>query len=473
MLRPIGVLDQHCQRRVIRCTGIVGDRGRSRRQAGFGSTRFTGRRPGAVVGHPFGHRNGDNRCAKHDQQHHGSDATQLIGPLLQQGCRPRGTAAQSNAGDERQQCDQHEPLEDIIPHDPFSTIHPSAHQRRNVRVVDGLQVQRTCAGRHVGTFGGERHFAERFTIQASADGLASVVTNLRSRPGLRIGDEQLAARFIAKADRDYLDAPLRRGTSGLDRIRIVILAIGDQNNCPRHIGLTAETLNGLANRRLETSAAPSDAGRSDAFEHEAEEAEIGRHRTEYGRPAGESDQPDLVAIQIRQQIDQFRLGPLQPIRRGVLGQHRFTDIQADHNLGADAGSRMTRGSELGSHQGDHDRHGRRAQQADRHPATNGRPAVQQSLLHVGRDEAIQQRRAAKFKPRQQRDQSDDEPRSVDPLRTIEMQRVHGSLLSTVPPATTAMPIRPHAPANSGAKCSWYCRYRTSVISVRSNRSISP
>ena len=62
---------------------------------------------------------------------------------------------------------------------------------------------------------------------AEADPAVAVAQH-RAGPRLRIGDDDLAARLVAETDGEYPDAPLGRRLCRLQRKRVVILAIGDQ-----------------------------------------------------------------------------------------------------------------------------------------------------------------------------------------------------------------------------------------------------
>jgi len=305
-------------------------------------------------------------------------------------------------------------------------VQAAADQRRDVGLVNRLQVQRSGPGGNIGAVGRQRHLAQCFSVQSRPHRLAVAVQHRRAGPRLRVRDVDLAARLVAKADGQDFHAAFGRRLGRVDRVRVVVFAVGDQNDHSRDIGLGTKAVESLADRLLEARAASAHTGRTRAVQDQPEKSKIGRQRAQNGRPAGEGDQTDLVALQVRQQIGHFRFRPLEPVRGRVFGQHRLADVQADHDLRSDAGRLLVGQSPLRPRQRHDQRRAGQSQAADAQPPPRpGRP-VNEPQLHGRRQETGQYITAPPVEPEQQRRHPGDQPQGVKPVRIGELKIGHGN-----------------------------------------------
>ena len=154
------------------------------------------------------------------------------------------------------------------------------------------------------------------------------------------------------------------------------------------------------------------------------------------RAAGERDQPDPVAAHLADQLGDLGLGAREPIRRGILGEHRARDVEHDDDVGrARAGAARSRSAgALRPHQRERSPHSSATHDQRRAGATRARRSALrgQPALHHRRQEARRAHRAPRSSSRRAgRDDRDREPTrggragmDADPVEH------HGSLRST-------------------------------------------
>ncbi len=96
--------------------------------------------------------------------------------------------------------------------------------------------------------------------------------------------------------------------------------------------------------------------------------------------------------------------------------------------------------QLRTHQREHQASGRQSQQDNPHSSPQRTRAPHQATLKRVADQLIECTGTAQIEPEEQRNERQHTPERVDPLRLREAEFAHGSLLSTVPDKTAALPI---------------------------------
>ena len=221
-----------------------------------------------------------------------------------------------------------------------------------MRLEDRLEVEHAGAGRHIRALAHQGELTQQLAVEAAEDGTSVGVRDAPARPRHGVGHQDLAARLVTEADCEDADAAFGRLASRIDGKRIVVFAVRDQQNDPGEVAARSEAGSGLANRLFEACSAARHAARVDAVEHEAQEAEVRRQRTQHAGSPRKRDQPDLVALEVRQEIADLRLRTLEPVRCHILGEHRARHVEGDHDLGTDRARLHELEAPLRAHQGD-------------------------------------------------------------------------------------------------------------------------
>ena len=183
----------------------------------------------------------------------------------------------------------------------------------------------------------------------------------------------------------------------------------------------------------------------------------------------------MVVPEIREQVTYLRLGALEPRRRRVVREHRSRDVEGDHDLGPDPRRRdeafaHLRLQERGGHRPTRDDE----QRESRRPSP-GRRTRDEGRLQRARHQPIERPAPpALEQDRRDRDRG-PEPQHPDEVRPRPMDRPRahaGSLRSQLPESRSESAVAASAAATKGAKWYSYSRYRISLTSLLSSRSIS-
>jgi len=182
--------------------------------------------------------------------------------------RAARAAGYRRARDKEHQAEQYRPLVALVAHGLSPRIEFAHHERVDVLPVDRLQIEHPGAGRYVGAVGGERDIAQEFAVETTPNGAAIRIPQQFARSGAGIRHVDFASEFVAKTDCDDDDPGFGGGLRGVERKRIVIFAVRDQQDYARRLASGAETLDGLSDRLLEPRPAPRHAVGPCALEHE-------------------------------------------------------------------------------------------------------------------------------------------------------------------------------------------------------------
>ena len=141
-----------------------------------------------------------------------------------------------------------------------------------------------------------------------------------------------------------------------------------------------------------------------AFRKRAAAPVVARQRTLHERLARERDQPDPVAFEPADQVGDGEPGPVEPVRRDVLGRHRGRQVEGHHDVLPLAPHRLDPAAELrpgqrGDEQG-HRRQHRRQLGGPAPPVDGGRQPVEEVALA---DEGEGPARARACPPREPRE----------------------------------------------------------------------
>ena len=349
------------------------------------------------------------------------------------------------------------------------------HQRFDVGLDDGIEVDGRGAGRHVDAFGAQRDVAQQVAVEPRVHGRTVGVEQQPNGAGVGIGDGDFAAGFAAEADGDDAHAGLDRGVGCVEGEGVVVLAVGDQQHQARHAAIGAEGVDAFADGVAEPRAAARHRVVVHAAEHEVEEAVVGGQRAHHCGAAGERHQADPVAAHMVHELGDVGLGARQAVGRGVVRQHALGDVEHHHDVRADLARRdgLDAAWGLRAHQCADAEQQRCGREHDLRDAALARRAGGQSFLHRRRDEAVQRVAPAQFQIRKQAAQREGRPDAVDERRIGEDHVAHHGTRTN----SAARPNQPSAasssPKRSGsANSSSYWRERSSVILLRSKRSIS-
>ncbi len=131
---------------------------------------------------------------------------------------------------------------------------------------------------------------------------------------------------VAQADREDRDVPLGRDRRRLPRIRLLVVAIGDQKDRLIAIGPSLKDLESLADRVADGRAAPWRAHRIELVERSAKCVVIDRERTFHHRRSGEGNQANALPFESIDQGCHIGLGPTEPAGWNILCEHRARDV---------------------------------------------------------------------------------------------------------------------------------------------------
>ena len=123
-------------------------------------------------------------------------------------------------------------MKEFVAHQLAALGKLSAGETPNVLRIDRLEVEQTGSGGHVYTVGGEGKGAQQVSVEAAANRGAVCIANQLPGTRLRVADEDVASQFISEADGDYFYPQLRRLFGCILRERILVFAVGDEENRP-------------------------------------------------------------------------------------------------------------------------------------------------------------------------------------------------------------------------------------------------
>ena len=313
-------------------------------------------------------------------------------------------------------------------------------------LVDGLEIEEPGAGWYVCALGRQGDLAQQVPVESTEYGPSARIEDALARTAASIGHVDLAAVFVAEADRDDANAELRRRAGGVEGKRILVLSIRDQEDCARRIARRAEARQRLADRLFESRSAARRAVHPDPVENQAQKAEVGGHGREDAGASREGDDPHLVSVQVGQQIRDLGLGALEPVGRDVFREHRAGDIEADHDLGPEGLGRDVAHAPLGAHQRQDEEHRREREQDDPQATAPGARKIDEARLECRRDEAVERTAAALLEPDQQADEDREGIEGVGPGGLGKAELAHGSLRRKLPPRAPDDAIRSNATA---------------------------
>ena len=109
-----------------------------------------------------------------------------------------------------------------------------------MRSINRLEIQGSGAGRHIGSFGRQGHFAQRLAVQPCDDRFSRAVFQDRTDTRGGIGHADFASRFVTEPDGNDLDASLGGFFRRFQGVRVVVFPVGDQQDGSRDVRLCAE-----------------------------------------------------------------------------------------------------------------------------------------------------------------------------------------------------------------------------------------
>ncbi len=131
---------------------------------------------------------------------------------------------------------------------------------------------------------------------------------------------------VAQADGEDRDMPLGGDRRRLEGIRLLVVAVGDQQDRLIAVGPGLKDFEGLANRVADGRAAARCAVRVELVERSAEGVVIDGERTLHHRLPRKGDQADAFPFEPVDEGRHVGLGAAEPAGRDVLGEHRPRDV---------------------------------------------------------------------------------------------------------------------------------------------------
>ena len=251
----------------------------------------------------------------------------------------------------------------------------------------------------------------------------------------------------------------------------MILAVRDQEHDARRAAIRPIHGDRLAHGIADPRPAARHRPDIDIAQHQPEKAIVGRQRRLDSRAPGKHHQADALAIHAFQQFIDLRLCPREAIGCRVLRQHALRHVQNDHDIGRDVARQHLRSHlRLRPHEGQHaKRQGQRKQrQFGDTPRAGLTPG--QTRLHRQGHEPRKGFAGAQLEIRGGDDHRQDRPREMNPVGRGEIHQ--GNLANSAPRPSQPTASSARANASGSANNSSYWRNRSSVMRVRSRRSIS-
>ena len=134
---------------------------------------------------------------------------------------------------------------------------------------------------------------------------------------------------VAQADGEDRHVPLGGDRGRLAGVRLLVVAVGDQQDRLVAVGAGLEDLEGLADRVADGRAAPRGAVGVELVERAAEGVVIDGQRALHHRLPGEGDQAHALPFEPVDEGRHVGLGAAEPAGGDVLGEHRPRDVDQD------------------------------------------------------------------------------------------------------------------------------------------------
>ena len=139
---------------------------------------------------------------------------------------------------------------------------------------------------------------------------------------------------VSQADGEDRDVTLGGDRRGLEGIRLLVVAVGDQQDRLIAVGPRLEDLQGLANRVADGRAAARALRRVELVERSAEGVVIDGERTLHHRLPRKGDQAHAFSFEPIDEGRHVGLGAQEPAGRDVLGEHRPRDVDQHVEIAA-------------------------------------------------------------------------------------------------------------------------------------------
>ena len=139
---------------------------------------------------------------------------------------------------------------------------------------------------------------------------------------------------IAQADGKNRDVALGGDGRRLERIRLLVVAVGDQQDRLIALGPGVKHFERLANRVADRRATPRCTRRIKLIERSAECVVIDRERALHHRLPRKRDQAHAFPFEPVDQGRHVGLGPAEPAGRNVFGEHRPRDVDQHIEIAA-------------------------------------------------------------------------------------------------------------------------------------------
>ena len=186
---------------------------------------------------------------------------------------------------------------------------------------------------------------------------------------------------VTQADGEDRDVALGGDGRRLEGIRLLVVAVGDQQDRLIAVGPGLKDFEGLANRVADGRAAARRTVRVELVERSAEGVVIDGERTLHHRLTGKGDQAHAFPFEPVDEGRHVGLGAPEPAGRNVLGEHRPRDVDQHVEIAAAGNDLFILRSEPRPGERDQTRHEGRFAQQQFHPESGPRIGRQDPRPH--------------------------------------------------------------------------------------------
>ena len=186
---------------------------------------------------------------------------------------------------------------------------------------------------------------------------------------------------VTQADGEDRDVTLGGDRRRLEGIRLLVVAIGDQEDRLIAVGPGLKDFEGLANRVADGRAAARCARRVELVERSAEGVVIDGERTLHHRLPRKGDQAHAFPFEPVDEGRHVGLGAPEPAGRDVLGEHRPRDVDQHVEIATAGNDVFILRPEARPGEGDQTRHKGRFTQEQFHPESGPRIRRQDPRPH--------------------------------------------------------------------------------------------
>ena len=232
-----------------------------------------------------------------------------------------GTCEHIGKQGQKRECEEN--LELIRATNPFAALLFAAAPALKIFGIKFAQIVRTRSYRHIDAGCLESDLLEERAVELAPNLLPLV---LEIRFGLGTLRDPRTMIGIAQADGKNRDVALGGDRRRLERIRLLVVAVGDQQDRLIALGPGVKHFECLANRVADGCAASRCTRRVELIERSAKGIVIDRERALHHRLPRERDQSHAFPFEPVDQGRHVGLGPAQPAGRNVFGEHRPRDV---------------------------------------------------------------------------------------------------------------------------------------------------